>query len=254
MSSAELSGQVAIVTGAAYGLGRAIAEKLAANGAAVVLSDIDDRLSSTENELRERGYTVSSTVTDVCDRFAVNDCVRHALDAYGRLDIVVNNAGYSRTTLPIVDMDVDEWERTMQINVRGALFFMQESAPPMNETGGGRIVNIASTAAFRPYRFKSPYCVSKSAVVALTRAAALEFAEYKITVNAVAPGQTDTETTRLLQSDPAYGEAMKKRADAIPLGMGQPEDVADTVHYFATAAAKHVTGQTILVDGGTLLV
>jgi len=251
-----LKGRVALVTGAAYGLGRAIAEYLARQGASVMLSDIDPRLEATSQQLMSAGLTVGACRIDVRDRHSFAMGIKDTLTKFGRIDILVNNAGYSRTTIPLLQMDLDEWETSMQINTRSVLFAVQEVVPAMQQTaeGKGRIINIASTAAYRPYKQKGAYCVSKSAMVALTRVAALELAEFGITVNGVAPGQTDTETTRLLQSDPAFGEGMRRRAAMIPLGMGLPSHIAQAVGFFASSAADHVTGQILLVDGGTLLV
>ncbi|MCK9541530.1 MAG: SDR family oxidoreductase [Novosphingobium sp.] len=251
----ELEGKVAVVTGGAYGLGRAIAENLARRGARVALTDIHDRLDATHAELAA-GFPCVAHRMDVTDRAEVGAVAARVKAEWGRVDILVNNAGYSRTVATILDMDMPEWDLSMRVNVNGALHCIQAFGGMMVEQGGGgRIVNIASTAAFRPYRFKSPYCVGKSALVALTRAAALELAEHRITVNAVAPGQTETETTLLLQADPRYGEGMKARAAAIPLGgMGKPEDIANAVAFFAHPDQGHVTGQVTLVDGGTLLV
>jgi NAD(P)-dependent dehydrogenase (short-subunit alcohol dehydrogenase family) len=254
MTAHDLDGLVAMVTGAAYGLGRAIAEELGRRGATLVLTDIDDRLDATACEMA-KDHAVFSVRLDVTERASVLAGVRHAVESCGRLDILVNNAGYSRTTAAILDIDADEWDLSMNINVRGALYCIQEAGKVMKQAGkGGRIINIASTAAFRPYKQKSPYCVSKTALVALTRCAALELAEHRITVNAVAPGQTDTETTRLLQSDPHYGDGMRRRAAAIPMGgMGTPGDIANAVAFFASPASAQATGQTLLVDGGSLL-
>lgn len=251
----ELAGRVAVVTGASYGLGRAIAENLGRRGATVVLTDIDDRLEATQAELSAL-FPCAAHRMDVTHREAVGAVADKVMAEFGRVDVLVNNAGYSRTVATILDMDMAEWDLSMQINVSGALFCIQAFGKAMIAGGGGgRIVNIASTAGFRPYRFKSPYCVSKSALIALTRAAALELSDHKITVNAVAPGQTETETTLLLQTDPRYGDAMKARAATIPLGgMGKPEDIANAVAFFAHPDQGHVTAQVTLVDGGTLLV
>jgi len=251
----ELTGKVAVVTGASYGLGRAIAEDLCGRGAMVVLTDIDPRLDATSTELSGR-FRCAARAMDVTDQAAVREVAEWVRREFGSVDILVNNAGYSRTIASILDMDMSEWDLSLRINLTGTLHCIQAfGAAMVTQARGGRIVNIASVAAFRPYRFKSPYCVSKSALVALTRSAALELAEHRITVNAVAPGQTETETTLLLQSDPRYGEGMRARAAAIPMGgMGKPGDIAAAVAFFAHPNNGHVTGQTTIVDGGSLLV
>lgn len=255
IGSEALTGRVALVTGAGFGLGRAIAARLAASGASVLLTDIDDRLEANAAVLANDGLSAAACRCDVTDRASVQAAAQRAVERFGRLDILVNNAGYSRTTQAVIDLEIEEWERSLQVNTRSVLFGIQAAAPVMIAQGnGGRIINIASTAAFRPYRMKAAYCASKAALVSLTQVAALELAAHAITVNAVAPGQTDTETTRLLQQDPVVGAAMAKRAEVIPLGLGRPEHIADTVAFLASSAAVHMTGQTLLVDGGTLLV
>lgn len=254
----ELVGKVALVTGASYGIGRAISEELGRRGAIVVLTDISDRADATASELRETGIEAVATRLDVQDIEAVNAAFDFTLKKYGRLDILVNNAAMPRSAKVLMDMDSDTWDATMQVNVRGTLLCMQAAMRAMIAQGeGGRIINIASTAAFRPYKRRGHYCTSKAAIVALSQVAALEFAEHKVTVNCVAPGQTETENLKMMVGgglSAEEGEEMRRRQALMPLGVSQPIDIANAVANFASPASRQVTGQTLRVDGGVLLV
>lgn len=258
MSNPDLSGLVALVTGGAVGIGRAIAEALAARGAAVAIADISvDAAAATAAALEDKGLRAISVPADVRDRRSVRAAIDATRDAFGRLDILVNNAGVSNSSCTILDMPEDDWDRHMEINVRGTLFGIQEAAREMIAGGnGGRIINIASTSAFRAYPGRAHYCTSKSAIVALTRSAALELAPHGITVNAVAPGPTATDAYLNLAAGGANceeGQQMRERMARIPLGMNTPSHIADAVAFFASPATGTTTSQVLVVEGGGLL-
>ncbi|MFM0394914.1 SDR family NAD(P)-dependent oxidoreductase [Paraburkholderia phytofirmans] len=250
----ELAGKVAMVTGASYGLGRAITEELLARGAKVMLTDITDRVETTTEELRRNGHDVAHASLDVTRRESVKAAVDKTLAHFGRLDIFVNNAGWSKVMKPLREITAEDWDTYMAINVRGNLFCLQEAAEGMIAAGnGGRFVSIASTAAVKPYKRAAAYCTSKSAIPMLVKSAALELAEFGITVNCVAPGPTTTETNLAHSSgaiDPKVGEEKRRREALIPLGKNDPEDIATAVAFFTSAAARRVTGQLLVVEGG----
>jgi len=253
----ELAGKVALVTGASYGLGRAITEELIARGASVMLTDVTGRVATTTEELAATGR-VAHCALDVTDRASVNAAVQNTVKTLGGLDIVVNNAGWSKVMKPIRELTADDWDTYMAINVRGNLFVIQEAAEAMIAAGTrGRIVAIASTAAVKPYKRAAAYCTSKSAIPMLVKAAALELGEFGITVNCVAPGPTTTETNLAHSAgtiDPKMGEEKKRREAMIPLGKNDPEDIATAVAFFASPAARRVTGQLLVVEGGGQLI
>jgi NAD(P)-dependent dehydrogenase (short-subunit alcohol dehydrogenase family) len=255
---AELADRVALVTGASYGLGRAISEELARRGAKVMLTDITDRVDGTCAELSAAGFDVAMTRLDVTKRPSVRDAVQETVARFGKLDIFVNNAGWSRSMNFIRNITAEEWDVYMNINVRGNLFCIQEAAEAMIAQGkGGRYIAIASTAAVKPYKRAAAYCTSKSAIPMLIKAAALEFGEHNITCNCVAPGPTTTETNLAHSAgaiDPAAGEEKRRREAMIPLGKNDPIDIATAVAYFASPAARKVTGQLLVVEGGGQLI
>lgn len=258
MQQGELTGRVALVTGASYGLGRAISEDLARRGAKVMLTDVTDRVEGTTAELTASGFDVAFTRLDVTDKDSVRDAVDKTVSQLGGLDIFVNNAGWSKVMKPLAEITAEDWDLYMAINVRGNLFCIQEASRAMIATGkGGRIIAIASTAAVKPYRRAAAYCTSKSAIPMLVKAAALELGEHGITVNCVAPGPTTTETNLAHSSgaiDPKAGEEKRRREAMIPLGKNDPEDIATAVAYFASPAARRVTGQLLVVEGGGQLI
>lgn len=247
-------GRVALVTGASYGLGRAIAEDLLGRGASVMLTDISPRVEGTAAELKAAGHDVDHCFIDVTDRASVKKAVEATVTRFGKIDVFVNNAGWSQKMNFIRDITAEEWDVYFSINVRGNLFCIQEAAEAWIAAGTpGRFISIASTAAVKPYKMAASYCTSKSAIPMLVKNAALELGEHGITVNCVAPGPTTTETNLAhgagkMGSD--HGEAKRKREALIPLGKNDPEDIATAVAYFASPAARRVTGQLLVVEGG----
>lgn len=252
--TSELEGRVALVTGASYGLGKAIAEELGRRGGAVVLTDINDRVDDAVAELAAAGMKVSACRIDVRDRGSVDAACAHAVTQFGGLDIVVNNAAMARSAAPLMEITAEQWDATMDVNLRGTLFGMQAAVGIMIPQGrGGRIINIASTAGVKAYKQRAHYGTSKAAIIMLSRYAALEFAEHKVTVNCVAPGQTVTENLLMMTSGglgEEQAEQMRKRQAMIPLGVNQPADIARAVAYFAAPGSATVTGQLLVVDGG----
>lgn len=253
----ELSNQVALVTGASYGLGRAIVDDLLKRGAKVMLTDISDRVSGTTAELQAEGLPVAHTFIDITDLDSVQLAVETTVAHFGKLDIFVNNAGWSRVMKPLLELTAEDWDTYMDINIKGNFFCIQAAAKQMISAGaGGRIISIASTAACKPYKRASAYCTSKSAIPMLVKAAALELGEHGITVNCVAPGPSTTETNLAHSTgaiDPEVGEAKRRREAMIPLGKNDPVDIATAVAYFASPVARRVTGQMLVVEGGGLL-
>ena len=243
-----LEGQVALVTGAASGIGRAIATALVAQGAQVVIADLDaTRAQHVAAELgpgKARAWRA-----DVADARQVDAAIEAAVEAFGRLNILVNNAGIGLNK-PLIEITDEEWRRIISVILDGAFYCARAAARQMIAQGqGGKIVNIASTVAGGPRPNSGPYCAAKAGIVALTSVLAMELGPHGINVNCVGPGLTDTP---LMQrgTTPAYQENFIKQ---VPLGrMAQPEDIADVVAFLCTPAARYVTGQTLFVDGGYL--
>jgi NAD(P)-dependent dehydrogenase (short-subunit alcohol dehydrogenase family) len=239
-----LEGKVAIVTGAAQGIGRAIALGLGAAGAAVISADV--RPSDTAAQITARGGTGRDAHVDVAREDEVAVTMEMA-EQMGGLDILVNNAGIFPRA-PAITMEMADWDAVMAVNLRGTFLCARAAAIQMRAHGrGGRIVNITSGAAFVPTAQSAHYASSKAGVVALTRVLALEWAPDRITVNAVAPGVTDTAQPRSFYS----ADDLDAMATRIPVGrLGQPEDIVPAVLLLCADEASYVTGQTVHVNGG----
>jgi NAD(P)-dependent dehydrogenase (short-subunit alcohol dehydrogenase family) len=242
----SLEGKVAVVTGAAQGIGRALAEGLAAVGARIVVADLrgaDDAAASFPDGV---GLTV-----DVSREDDVRRMVEQTLERAGALDILVNNAGLyaSLEMRPFEQIPLDEWRQVMDVNVASMFLTCRAAVPVMRERGGGKIVNISSGTPFRGVPFLLHYVTSKGAIVALTRALAKELGKDRILVNCVAPGFTMSEGVR------SHPEVVEKLRDvsiaARTIQRDQvPEDVVGAVVYLCSSASDFVTGQTIVIDGG----
>jgi 3-oxoacyl-[acyl-carrier protein] reductase len=244
--TADLSGRVAIVTGAARGLGRLIAETFAASGAKVMCIDVNtDVLDATVAAIRAAGGAAEAFACDVTDSSRVNEVVDDLVKRHGRLDILVNNAGITRDGM-LVRMKDDQWDSVLAINLRGTFLFTRAAARPMMKGRGGRIINMASVSGLMGNAGQANYSASKAGVIGLTRTVAMELAGRDITVNAVAPGFIETDMTAKLGEE--IIASVKQR---IPLKrMGQPLDIADAVLFLASDAAGYITGQVLTVDGG----
>lgn len=243
----DLSGRVALITGGGAGLGVTLARTFAEAGAAVaVLGRTAASVATTAEGLVADGHRAIAIEADLRDAAAIRAAVERTVAELGRLDILVNNAGvYPHASL--LDLADDEWDDVMAINLRGAFLATREASRVMIAQGqGGRIVNIASVDAIAPEPRFSHYDASKGGLVALTRSLSLELGPHGITINAVGPGLID---------GPGLDRYVPKRKAAflahVPLGtIGQPEEIADAVLFFASDLARWVTGQTLYVDGG----
>jgi NAD(P)-dependent dehydrogenase (short-subunit alcohol dehydrogenase family) len=248
-----LQGRVALVTGAASGIGRATAELFAAMGARVLASDVDAGAgAAVAAALREGGAEARFVAADVTDGGAVRAAVADAVEAFGRLDCAANCAGIGGGHASTHEYPEDEWDRIVAVNLRGTWLAMRAEIEAMLAGGGGgAIVNVSSTLGLRGSPFGSPYSASKHGVLGLTRTAALEYAAQGIRVNAVCPGAIDTPMMdATFERFPGFREAL---TGFVPMGrMGSPEEVAGAIAWLSSDAASFVTGEALTVEGGLL--
>jgi NAD(P)-dependent dehydrogenase (short-subunit alcohol dehydrogenase family) len=249
----RLAGKVAIVTGAASGIGKATAILFAQEEAAVVLVDISDSGREVAGEISKKGGRALFVRADVTHAADCRAAVERTIEEFGRVDILFNNAGIIRRA-SVLDTTEEEWDRVMAVNVKSIFLMSKAAIPAMVRAGGGTIVNTGSGWGLSGGRSAASYCASKGAVVNLTRAMALDHADDHVRVNCVCPGDTDTpmlrEEARQLGQDPM---AFLKGSATRPLGrMGRPEEIARAVLFLASDAASFVTGTALVVDGGEL--
>ena len=242
----QLANQVAIVTGGARGIGREIALALARAGADLALFDVNSQqLESTVAEVRQLGRRAEGLVVDVTDGKQVDDGVAKVLDKLGRIDILINNAGITKDGL-LIRMDDAQWDRVLNINLKGTFLCTRAVAKHMLKQRSGRIVSIASIVGLIGSPGRANYASSKAGIIAFTKAVAKELASRSITCNAIAPGFIKTEMTDALPE-----QAKQRLMDAIPMGMlGEPMDVAEAALFLVSHAARYITGQVLVVDGG----
>lgn len=244
----NLKGQTALVTGASRGIGRAIALALGAAGANVAcVARSADKLQETAEAIRAGGGTAEIFECDVSSSDSVQQVVDAVVERFGKLHILVNNAGITRDTL-IPRMSDDDWDAVIATNLRGTFLFTRAVTRPMMQARYGRIINISSVSGLMGNPGQANYSASKAGVIALTRTVAKELAGRKITVNAIAPGFIETEMTAAL--GPVVLDEVKKRIPAKRLG--QVSEIANGVLFLASDAASYITGQTITIDGGLL--
>ncbi|MDD5383189.1 MAG: 3-oxoacyl-[acyl-carrier-protein] reductase [Candidatus Margulisbacteria bacterium] len=239
-----LNDKVALVTGAAQGIGKAIAVALAAAGAKVIVSDVNIELATqTAGEIK--GTALKMNVADLAD---VEAGVKKAVAELGKIDILVNNAGITRDTL-LLRMKKEDWDLVLSINLTGVFNLCKAISPLMMKQRSGKIINIASIVGEMGNAGQANYSASKAGVIGLTKTLARELATRGVTVNAIAPGFIQTAMT-----DKIPEEIKNKMLEQIPLGkLGQPEDVANAALFLASSAADYITGQVINVNGGMLM-
>ncbi len=248
MNEFSLEGKVAIITGASRGIGKAIAETFARAGARLALcSRKPEGLQAAAAELREFGQ-VLAVPAHVGKADDVRNLVAQTMEAYGRVDVVVNNAATNPHFGPVLTADEGQWLKILDTNLLGAVRLIQAAAPHMQEQGGGKIINMASVAGLRPSPGMGLYGVGKAALIQLTRQLAVELGAHNIQVNAIAPGIIETGFSQILWQTPQISEPLLAR---LPLGkFGQPRDVATLALYLASPASDYVTGVVFSVDGG----
>lgn len=243
-----LHDKVVLVTGGGTGIGRGIALGMAGYGAHLVLASRHvDHLRAVAQEAQAQGVQALPVRTDVREPAQVQALIQVALDTFGRIDVLVNNAGTNRLK-PALEVTEEDWDTILDTNLKGLFFLTQAVARGMIERKSGKIINIASQAGLVGGPLRAPYCASKGGVVNMTRALAAEWAPYTVTVNGVAPTVTRTPLAERAMQNPVFRETVERQ---ILLGrLAEPEEIAGAVLYLASDAANMVTGQTIAVDGG----
>lgn len=244
-----MQGKVALVTGGARGIGKAICAKLAQQGCDVAVSDIDgDGAMATAKELEAHGVRAIGLEANVADADAVKTMVKETLAAFDRIDILVNNAGITRDNL-LMRMSEDDWDLVLQINLKSAFLCTKAVIRPMMKQRSGKIVNVASVIGRMGNAGQANYAASKAGMIGLTQSTAKELGARNIQVNAIAPGFIETEMTHKLGQDviDAYLEGIPAKRP------GTPEDVANVTAFLASPASDYVTGQVINIDGGLLI-
>ncbi|HAX61903.1 MAG TPA: 3-oxoacyl-ACP reductase [Elusimicrobia bacterium] len=247
MCEQKLKDRVAIITGGAQGIGRAIAEKLAGEGAKIIIVDVAEEIAKkTVDEIsKSQNVATLSLKVDVSSSIETEQMIKKTVEKFGRIDIMINNAGITRDNL-LIRMSDDEWDKVIAINLKGVFNCSKAAAKIMMKQRAGKIVNIASVVGLMGNAGQANYSASKGGVIALTKTMARELASRNINVNAVAPGFIKTAMTEKLSD-----EQKKKLTDLIPLArLGETQDVANTVAFLCTDESSYITGEVISVNGG----
>jgi NAD(P)-dependent dehydrogenase (short-subunit alcohol dehydrogenase family) len=249
----SLAGKVAVVTGAAQGIGRAVAIRLARHGADIVVTDLPGEaasLAGVAREIEQLGQRVHVFPADIAQKAQVDELVRSALRQLGGVDILVNNAGIHMYPSPLLTVTESDWDKVMAVNVKGPLFTCQAVLPHMIDRGSGAIVNIASDSAFDVIVEEGPYGISKIALVRMSSYFAKELAGRGVRVNSLAPGWVKTRLTDEFFADP---DAARAILDGVPARrVADPADIAGVVVFLASDLANYVNGHCIVVDGGRI--
>ncbi len=248
----DLKGKVAIVTGASRGIGQAIAEQYAQAGAKVVLaSRKQDALDAVAAKITEAGGEALAIAAHTGKKETLAELVTKTVDAYGQIDVLVNNAATNPHFGPMLEAEDSLWQKTIEVNIMGNVWLCQQVVPVMREHGGGSIVNVASVNGIRPGSMQGIYSMTKAAVISLTKTLAMELGVDGIRVNAIAPGLVQTKFAQVLWENEALLQSVTERT---PLGrIGQPEDIASLALWLASDASSFATGETYVVDGGLTL-
>jgi NAD(P)-dependent dehydrogenase (short-subunit alcohol dehydrogenase family) len=245
----DLTGKVAIITGASRGIGQAIAERYAEAGAKVVLSSRkQDGLDVVADGIRAKGGEALAIAAHNGEKAALQNLAKTALDAYGQVDILVNNAATNPHFGTLLEAEDSMWQKTLEVNLMGNVWLTQAVVPSMRTNGGGKIVNIASVNGLRPGRMQGIYSITKAGVISLTQTLAMELGSDNIQVNAIAPGLVKTKFARAIWENETILNEMIQRT---PAGrIGEPDDIAGIALYLAAPASSFTTGQVFVVDGG----
>ncbi|RLL46828.1 glucose 1-dehydrogenase [Oceanobacillus piezotolerans] len=244
----RLRNKVAIITGGGGGIGRATALRFAEEGAEVMIVDLDEKSAvETANLVNDKGVNASYTITNMTKPEEVENMIDNTFKAFGKIDILFNNAGIIMHEKKIPDVGIDEWNKIVDINLNGVFLGLKYTIPKMNP--GGSIINTASVAGIKGQKLVSAYSATKSSVIALTKSASTEFGRQNIRVNAIAPGIIDT--TMVYEWKQAKKWPVLSTANALKR-IGRPEEVANAVLFLASDEASFITGETLVIDGGTL--
>jgi NAD(P)-dependent dehydrogenase (short-subunit alcohol dehydrogenase family) len=254
----KLEGKVSIVTGGGRGIGLAIALSFAAEGSAVVVSGTSkDALKHAAEKIRSQGGRALSKVADVADESHVREMVEATISEFGQIDILVNNAGIAGPTALVTEVKLEDWERTLGVNLTGAFLCAKHALPHMIQKGGGRIINITSVAGLKGYAWRSPYCASKWGMIGLTRTLAEEAGRYDITCNAIAPGPVrgprieQVISSRAKQMNRSYEEVESDYVGPTALKrMAEESDIAAMALFLASDEGRNITGETLNVSAG----
>ena len=254
----DLAGQIALVTGAAQGLGLGIAETLARRGARVVIGDLQEqKAQAAAKSLQKQKLDVDAGVLNIAESGSVDRCFDQVVRTHGRLDIVVNNAGVGQNVIPIVTLPDAEWQRVIGITLTGTFYCCRAAARIMEKQGAGAIVNIASINGQNPAALVAAYNVAKAGVISLTRTLALELAAYGVRVNAVSPGPVYTDFNKTVMAQRCQSlnltepQMIERVRNAVPLGRwGEAQDIANGVAFLCSPQAGWITGEILRVSGG----
>ncbi len=248
----DIVGKVAIVTGASRGIGQAIAEQYAQCGAKVVLSSRkQEGLDVVAASIRARGGEALPVAAHNGDKAALKALVETTVSAYGRVDILVNNAATNPHFGTLLEAEDSMWQKTIEVNIMGLVWLTQAVVPVMRANGGGKIINVASVNGLRPGRMQGIYSMTKAGIISLTQTLAMELASDNIQVNAIAPGLIQTKFARAIWENDTLREAILART---PAGrIGTPEDITGIALYLASPASAYTTGQVFVVDGGVTI-